>query len=256
MQGLEIRLFPCLSDNYGVLIHDGASGVTASIDAPEEAAVENALAVSGWKLTHILVTHHHADHTQGIPGLKRKFGCKVVGPRAEADKVPGIDEQLGEGDMFAFGRFEARIFDTPGHTRGHISWWFPEPGIVFAGDTLFALGCGRVLEGAMEEMWHSLQKLAALPRETLLYCGHEYTQSNAKFAFTIEPGNIHLKARMGEIDEKRARGEPTIPSSIGAELDSNPFLRADTEEVRTAVGMPNASAAAVFAEIRRRKDSF
>ncbi|MCT8972451.1 hydroxyacylglutathione hydrolase [Microbaculum marinisediminis] len=256
MLGLEIRLFPCLSDNYGVLIHDGAAGVTASIDAPEAAAVEEALEEAGWTLTHILVTHHHADHTQGIPALKARYGCKVVGPRAEADKVPGIDESLGEGDTFQFGRYEARIFDTPGHTLGHIAWWFPDAGIVFAGDTLFALGCGRVFEGTMEQMWGSLEKLARLPRETLLYCGHEYTQANARFAVTIEPDNVHLQARVGEIDEKRARGEPTIPSTIGAELASNPFLRADRDEVKMAVGMPNADPAAVFAEIRRRKDNF
>ncbi|MEJ8569876.1 hydroxyacylglutathione hydrolase [Microbaculum marinum] len=256
MQGLEIRLFPCLSDNYGVLIHDSQSNLTASIDAPEEEAVETALQENGWTLTHILVTHHHADHTQGIAGLKAKYGCTVVGPRAEADKIPGIDESLGEGDTYAFGRFEAKIFDTPGHTSGHISWWFPEPSVVFAGDTLFALGCGRVFEGSMEEMWTSLEKLGRLPRETLLYCGHEYTQANAKFALTIEPDNIHLQARAGEIDRKRANGEPTIPSSIGAELQSNPFLRADRDEVKMAVGMPNASAADVFAEIRGRKDRF
>lgn len=256
MLGLEIRLFPCLSDNYGVLIHDGVSGVTASIDAPEEAAVEQALQENGWKLTHILVTHHHADHTQGIPGLKAKYGCTVVGPRAEAAKIPDLDEQVGEGDTFDFGRYTAKIFDTPGHTLGHISWWFPDADILFAGDTLFALGCGRVFEGTMEQMWHSLEKLGKLPRETLLYCGHEYTQANAKFALTIEPDNVELKARAVEIDEKRARGEPTIPSSIGAELQSNPFLRADRDEVKMAVGMPNADAADVFAEIRRRKDSF
>jgi hydroxyacylglutathione hydrolase len=256
MQGLEIRMFPCLSDNYGVLIHDGASGVTASIDAPEEEAVEKALAENGWTLTHILVTHHHADHTQGIPGLKAKYGCRVVGPRAEASKVPGIDEELGDGDTYKFGRFEAKIFDTPGHTKGHISWYFPEPHVLFAGDTLFALGCGRVFEGTMEEMWNSLHKLAGLPRETLVFCGHEYTQANAKFAVTIEPDNPGLKARVGEIDEKRARGEPTVPTTIGAELDSNPFIRADREEVKMAVGMPNATPAEVFAEIRGRKDRF
>ncbi|WP_436643948.1 hydroxyacylglutathione hydrolase [Microbaculum sp. FT89] len=256
MQGLEIRLFPCLSDNYGVLIHDEASGVTASIDAPEAEAVEKALEETGWTLTHILVTHHHADHTQGIPALKARYGCKVVGPRGEAGKVPGVDESLGEGDTFQFGRYEARIFDTPGHTLGHIAWWFPDPGVVFAGDTLFALGCGRVFEGTTDQMWASLEKLARLPRETLLYCGHEYTQANAEFAVTIEPANVHLQARVGEIDEKRARGEPTIPSTIGAERDSNPFLRADRDEVKMAVGMPNADPAAVFAEIRRRKDNF
>lgn len=256
MQGFEIRMFPCLNDNYGVLIHDSASNVTASIDAPEESAVEKALADNGWTLTHILVTHYHSDHTQGIPGLKAKYGCKVIGPRGEADKVPGIDEAVGEGDTYTFGRYEAKIFDTPGHTKGHIVWWFPEVDVLFAGDTLFALGCGRVFEGTMAQMWNSLEKLGRLPRETLVYCGHEYTQANAKFALTIEPDNIHLQARVGEIDRKRAKGEPTVPSTIGAELDSNPFLRADRDEVKMAVGMPNAAPADVFAEIRGRKDRF
>ncbi len=256
MLGLEIRQFPCLSDNYGVLIHDSDNNLTASIDAPEEQAVEDALKENGWTLTHILVTHHHWDHTQGIPGLKAKYGCKVIGPRGEADKVPEIDESVGEGDTYQFGRFKAKIFDTPGHTLGHITWYFPDQHVAFVGDVLFALGCGRVIEGTTDQLWHSLEKLAQLPRETLVYCGHEYTAANAKFAETIEPDNIHLKARIGEIVEKRGRGEPTLPTTIGAELDANPFIRADRDEVRMAVGMPNADPAAVFAEIRGRKDRF
>ncbi len=256
MHGFDIRMFPCLSDNYGVLIHDGASGVTASIDAPDAEAIEAALAENGWTLTHILVTHHHSDHTQGIPALKAKYGCRVVGPRAEAAKVPGIDETVGGGDTYTFGRYEARIFDTPGHTKGHIAWWFPGPAVLFAGDTLFALGCGRVFEGSMEEMWRSLATLRGLPPETYVYCGHEYTLSNGRFAVTIEPDNTVLKARMVEIEEKRAEGEPTLPTTIGAERDTNPFLRADVDAVKFAVGLPNADPADVFAEIRRRKDRF
>jgi hydroxyacylglutathione hydrolase len=256
MAGLDIRMFPCLDDNYGVLIHDPTSNLTASIDAPQEDAVLKALDEAGWTLTHIMVTHHHADHTQGIAGLKKRFGCHVVGPRAEADRIPTLDETIGEGDTWRFGPYEARIFDTPGHTKGHIVYWFANPGVLFAGDTLFALGCGRVFEGTMEEMWSSLEKLTRLPRETLVYCGHEYTASNAKFALTIEPDNVHLKARAGEVEDKRARGEPTLPTTIGSELDANPFMRANLPEVKAALAMPDASDAEVFAEIRRRKDSF
>lgn len=256
MAGLDIRMFPCLSDNYGVLIHDPTSNLTAAIDAPEEDAVRAALEEAGWTLTHIMVTHHHADHTQGIAGLKQRFGCHVVGPRAEAAKIPTLDETVGEGDSWRFGIFEARIHETPGHTKGHIVYWLPNPGVLFAGDTLFALGCGRVFEGTMEEMWSSLEKLAKLPRATLVYCGHEYTASNAKFALTIEPDNAHLKARADEISEKRSRGEPTLPTTIGAELDANPFLRANLPEVKAAIGMADAADAEVFAEIRRRKDNF
>ncbi|TCT11859.1 hydroxyacylglutathione hydrolase [Tepidamorphus gemmatus] len=256
MHGFDIRMFPCLSDNYGVLIHDDASGVTASIDAPEAAPIEAALTENGWTLTHILVTHHHADHTQAIATLKAKHGCRVVGPRGEAAKVPEIDETVGGGDTFRFGRYEARILDTPGHTRGHIAWWFPGPAVLFAGDTLFALGCGRVFEGTMAEMWTSLETLRDLPPETHVYCGHEYTLSNGRFALTIEPDNAALKARMAEIERKRAKGEPTLPTTIGVERDTNPFLRADVDAVKSAVGLPDADPAEVFAEIRARKDRF
>lgn len=256
MTGLDIRLFPCLNDNYGVLIHDATGNLTAAIDAPDEEAVLDALGETGWTLTHILVTHHHADHTQGIPGLKRRFNCHVVGPRSEADKISTLDETVGEGDTWRFGPYEARIFDTPGHTKGHIAYWFPNPGVVFAGDTLFALGCGRVFEGTMAEMWSSLEKLGGLPRETLVYCGHEYSAANAKFALTIETDNPNLHARAAEIDDKRSRGEPTLPTTIGSELDANPFMRADRPEVKAAIGMPDSPSADVFAEIRRRKDSF
>jgi hydroxyacylglutathione hydrolase len=255
MAGLDIRMFPCLSDNYGVLIHDPTTNSTASIDAPDEAAVLAALDDAGWTLTHIMVTHHHADHTQGIAGLKQRFDCHVVGPRAEAAKIAGLDETVGEGDTWRFGPYEAQIFDTPGHTKGHIVYWFRNPGVLFAGDTLFALGCGRVFEGTMEEMWSSLDKLTRLPRETLVYCGHEYTLSNARFALTVEPGNVHLQARAGEAEEKRANGEPTLPTTIGSELDANPFMRANRPEVKAAVDLPDASDAEVFAEIRRRKDA-
>lgn len=255
MATLEIHQFPCLSDNYGVLIHDAENNVTASIDAPEAAAVKKALAEKGWTLTHILTTHYHADHTGGNLELKGETGCTIVGPKNEADRVPGIDVQVGDGDTVSFGAFTAKVFDTPGHTAGHISYWFPDAEVAFAGDTLFALGCGRLFEGDPQTMWNSLSKLKALPPETRVYCGHEYTQSNAEFALTVEPGNHRLVARAEEIAALRAKGEPTLPTTIARELDTNPFLRTDSEEIRSRLDMADAEHWEVFGEVRRRKDN-
>ncbi len=256
MAELQIHQFPCLSDNYGVLIHDADAGVTASIDAPEAAAVERALESTGWRLTHILTTHHHADHTGGHAELKQKTGCTIVGPRGEADKIPGIDVSVGEGDTYTFGNFVARVFETPGHTSGHIVYYFPDAQVVFVGDTLFALGCGRLLEGTAEQMWSSLKKLMQLPPETAVYCGHEYTQSNARFALAVDPDNAELQARAREIDALRAQDKPTLPTTIGLELATNPFLRAEDESIQRHLGMVGADPVQVFAEIRRRKDTF
>ncbi|ESR24046.1 hydroxyacylglutathione hydrolase [Lutibaculum baratangense] len=256
MARLDIRMFPCLSDNYGVLIKELDSGAAAAIDAPDGTAVIEAAEAAGWDLTHILVTHSHADHVQGIEAVKARFGCRVVGPKGEADSIPGIDDTVAHGDRYAFGGLTAEIIETPGHTTAPATWYFPEADVVFTGDTLFALGCGRVFTGSMEDMWESLQKLARLPKETLVYCGHEYTVANAKFALTIEPHNHHLQARADEANRKRSEGEPTLPTTIGGELLANPFMRADRPEVADAVGMTGADPAKVFAEIRRRKDAF
>ena len=225
MAKLDIHQFPCLSDNYGVLIRDAEAGVTAAIDAPDASQVAAALKEKGWRLTHILTTHHHGDHTAGNLALKAETKCTIIGPRGEAAKVPGIDKQVGEGDTFKFGSFEVRVLDTPGHTAGHITYLIPSAGVAFVGDTLFAIGCGRVIEGNAQMMWNSLQKLMALPKETQVYCGHEYTQSNAKFALTIEPENAALVKRAKEVDQLRAAGKPTLPTNIGVELETNPFLR-------------------------------
>ncbi|NNE21097.1 MAG: hydroxyacylglutathione hydrolase [Rhizobiales bacterium] len=256
MAKLEIHQFPCLSDNYGVLIHDPDSGATASIDAPEQAPIEAALAETGWQLSHILVTHHHADHTQANLPLKQKYGVTIVGNRADASRIPGIDIEVDDGGTYDFAGHVAQVMDTSGHTVGHITYYFADDGVAFAGDTLFALGCGRVFEGTMAQMWASLAKLKALPAETVVYCGHEYTQANAKFSLTVDPDNAALVARAGEIDALRARGEPTVPTTIGRELETNPFMRPDDPAIRALLGMADASDADVFAEIRRRKDSF
>jgi hydroxyacylglutathione hydrolase len=254
MPSLEIHQFLCLKDNYGVLIHDPASGSTASIDAPEADAVRRALAAKGWTLTHILVTHHHADHTQGIPALKAETGCTVIGPRDEAAKVPGIDRAVGGGDAFEIGPHRIEVLDTPGHTAGHITFWIPERKVAFVGDTLFAIGCGRIIEGDARMMWTSLSRLAALPRETMLYCGHEYTVSNARFALMIEPENQALKARAEEVERLVAAGQPTLPTRLDHELETNPFLRPQVAAIRQRLGMEKSEDWQVFGEIRERKN--
>ena len=252
----KTHLFPCLSDNFGVLLHDPATGATASIDAPEAAAVEAALKATGWNLTDILVTHHHADHTGGIAELKKKYRCRVVAPRAEASRIADIDVQVSEGDTVKVGGLSGRVIETPGHTAGHISYVFDADKLAFVGDTLFSIGCGRVIEGTHEQMWNSLLKLRALPDDTQFHCGHEYTQSNIKFALTIEPDNAALRARAKEVDALRAAGKPTLPATIGAEKATNCFLRADVASVAAALGMSNRKPAEVFGEIRERKNNF
>ena len=248
--------FKCLSDNFGVLVHDPATGATASIDAPEAAAVEAALSETGWNLTDILVTHHHADHTGGIAELKAKHKCKVTAPKNEASKIPDVDATYGGGDTAKLGSLTARVIDTPGHTAGHISLVFDDDKIAFVGDTLFSIGCGRVIEGTPAQMWESLLKLRALPDDIRFFCGHEYTQANVKFALTIEPENPALIGRAREVEELRAQGKPTLPATLGAEKAANCFLRADVPSVAASVGMTGKPAADVFAEIRARKNKF
>jgi len=250
----QTRLFLCLKDNYGVLLNDPASGATAAIDAPEAAPVEAAVRAAGWRLTDILVTHHHADHTGGIAELKARHRCRVVAPHGEAARIPAVDETVRENDEVRVGTIKARVFETPGHTAGHISYFFPADKLAFVGDTLFSIGCGRVIEGTPEMMWESLLKLRALPDDTRVYCGHEYTRANIRFAKMIEPANAALRAREQEVDKLIAADKPTIPSTIGEEKAANPFLRADLPEVAKSVGLAGEPAWKVFAEIRERKN--
>ncbi len=252
----QTYLFPCLTDNFGVLLHDPDSGMTASIDAPEAAPVEAALKKTGWRLSEILVTHHHGDHTAGIGELKAHHKCRVVAPRAEAARIAHVDETVGEGDKVRLGALEGRVIETPGHTAGHISYFFPADKLAFVGDTLFSIGCGRIIEGNAEMMWHSLLKLRALPDDTEFYCGHEYTDANIRFAKTIEPNNAALAVRADDVKKLLAGGKPTIPATIGAEKAANPFLRADAAEVAQSVGLAGSPAWKVFAEIRERKNRF
>lgn len=256
MPRFQIYQFGCLSDNFGVLVHDPATGATASIDAPEEAAVLRVLGETGWSLTDILVTHHHQDHVAGVPGLKARFAARVVGPRAEADRIPGLDVAVAEGDRVVFAGTEVNVIETPGHTAGHIAYVVPAANAAFVGDTLFSLGCGRVFEGTMADMWGALLKLRALPPQTEVYCGHEYTAANGRFALTVDPGNAALQARMAEVERLRADGLPTLPTTIGREIETNPFLRADDPAIAAGLGLAGAEPVEVFAEMRRRKNDF
>jgi hydroxyacylglutathione hydrolase len=252
----QIRQFLCLKDNFGVLLHDPGSGATAAIDAPEAAPIEAALKDTGWKLTDILVTHHHGDHTGGIAELKARHRCRVVAPEGEAGGIPEVDETVREGDTVRVGAVEGRVIETPGHTAAPATLHFPADKLVFAGDTLFSIGCGRVIEGTMEQMWQSMLKLRALPDDTRLFCGHEYTAANIRFAKTVEPGNQVLAARERSAAQQLADGKLTLPSTMGEEKAANPFLRADVPEVANTLGMAGAPAAEVFAEIRMRKNKF
>jgi hydroxyacylglutathione hydrolase len=252
----QTRLFLCLKDNFGVLVHDPATGATAAIDAPEAAPVEAALKATGWRLSDILVTHHHHDHTGGIEELKAAHRCRVVAPEAEAGGIPEVDETVREDDIVHVGNLSARVIETPGHTAGHITYVFADDKLVFAGDTLFSIGCGRVIEGTPAMLWESLLKLRALPDDARVFCGHEYTQANIRFAKTIEPQNPALLAREQEVAGLVADGKLTVPSTLGQEKAANPFLRADVPEVARAVGLAGHPAAEVFAEIRARKNKF
>ena len=250
----QIELFLCHTDNFGVLLHDPATGRTAAIDAPEADAVEAALARRNWRLTEILVTHHHEDHVEGIEALKASSGCRVVAARSDARRIAAVDEWVEPGGRVAVGSLEAEIIDTPGHTVGHIAYWFSREKLLFAGDTLFSLGCGRVIEGTMADMWSSLQALRALPDDTLVYCGHEYTLVNARFALGVDPGNEALRRRAAEAEDQRSKHRFTLPVTLGAEKRENPFLRADDPALAQALGMAGTAPLAVFTELRERKN--
>ena len=252
---LEIQTIPVLSDNYSYVLHDTGSGKTAVVDPPETGPIEEALSASGFGIDWIVITHHHMDHIAAVPELKAKYGCQVVGPAADEHRIPGLDLTVREGDRFQLGEAEAEVFDTPGHTTGHITYWFEDDRALFCADTLFALGCGRVFEGTMEQMWESLAKLRALPDDAVVHCGHEYTLSNAHFAVTVDPDNEELMERVAAIEELRREGKPTVPSNLGVEKRTNPFLRPDDPRIRALLGMQDASDAEVFGEIRTRKDN-
>jgi hydroxyacylglutathione hydrolase len=256
MAQLKIEQIPALSDNYVYLLHEPQTGTTAVVDPGVAAPVLERLSTRGWHLDWILSTHHHADHTGGNLELKQATGCRIAGPKADAARIPGIDLGLAEGDRFQLGDAEAVVFETPGHTSGHISYWFAEAGALFCADTLFSLGCGRLFEGTPAQMWRSLSKFAPLPDDALVYCAHEYTQANARFAVSVDADNPALRARAAEVDRLRAAGRPTVPSTLGAERAANPFLRPHDPAIRQRLGLQDASDVDVFAELRKRKDRF
>lgn len=253
---LEILTIPCLSDNYAFVAHDAANGETALVDVPEAAPILAALADRGWALGQVFLTHHHADHVQGLDEILAAHPARVLGAAADAHRLPSLDVALTEGDTVRIGSEAGQILDVSGHTVGHIALHFSASKAVFTADSLMALGCGRLFEGTPAQMWASLGKLAALPADTVVYSGHEYTQANGAFAITVDPDNPELITRIKAIAEARARSEPTVPSLLSLELATNPFLRAADAQVQQTVGMSGADPAEVFAEIRRRKDSF
>lgn len=253
---LELVTITCLSDNYAYLLHDEATGHTTLIDAPEATPILNALAARGWRLDQIMLTHHHSDHIQGVPDLLAATGAAVLGARADAHRLPPLTRSLAEGDSVAIGPETAHVLDVSGHTIGHIAFHLPASALAFTADSLMAGGCGRLFEGSPAMMWQSLSKLAALPGETLICSGHEYTTSNLRFAESIEPDNPALQARIAKVAKARAEGRPTVPSRLSGELATNPFLRARLPHVKALIGLPQASDAEAFAEIRARKDKF
>ena len=253
---LDIHQFPYGEDNYGVLLHCPKSGDTAMVDAGDAYAGEQALAKTGWSLSQIWITHHHGDHTAGLAALKANHDLHVIGPAAGNRPIAGVDQQIDDGAHFTFASREVRALTTPGHTLDMTNFYLPSEKLVFTGDTLFAMGCGRLFEGDASMMWASLNKLRALPNDTTIYCSHEYTAANAAFALSVDPDNLMLIDRAKHVKELRSKGEPTLPTIISLEMATNPFLRAENPSIRSHLGMPYDSDAAVFAEIRRRKDNF
>ncbi len=252
---IKIHQFPCLKDNYGFLVHEPESGATVAIDTPDGEKYLAEAASLGWTITEIWNTHWHPDHAGGNELIKKETGCRVLGPSGEAGKIPAIDDALSGGDSVRLGGLEVHIIDVPGHTLGHIAYHIPEEKTAFVGDALFALGCGRVFEGDAKMMWTSLSRLKALPAETTIYCAHEYTQANARFALSVDPENAALVSYADEVSKKRERGDWTVPTVLSRELEANPFLRADDPALQAAMGHAG-DPVATFAEIRARKDSF
>lgn len=256
MSKLEIVQIPVLSDNYVYLVRDPETEATSVVDPAVTEPVLAELDRRGWRLTHILNTHHHPDHVGGNEAIKAATGCTVVGPRADRDRIPGIDVEVGDGDVYALGNADAKVFDVPGHTRGHIAYWFEGSDALFCGDTLFAMGCGRLFEGTPAQMWTSLQKFFDLPAETRVYCAHEYTMANGRFALSVEPDNTALQDRMKEVERLRAADKPTVPSTLGEERATNPFLRPDSPDLQRTIGLEGADLVAVFGKTRELKDNF
>lgn len=256
MSILNVHLYPYMSDNYGVLLHHPERNETVNIDTGDASATLEHLEKTGWTLTEQWVTHHHADHTAGVVDLKAATNALTIGPTQLSKPIAGLDKTVSDGDTLQFAGLPVQIMHTPGHTKDMMNYYLPTENLVFTGDTLFTLGCGRLFESDAATMHDSLCKLAALPADTIVYSSHEYTVANAKFALSVDPENQALKARIKVIESLRADGKPTVPSTIAQELQTNPFLRADDASIRKHLDMQNAPDSAVFAEIRKRKDEF
>ncbi|WP_299131253.1 hydroxyacylglutathione hydrolase [uncultured Amaricoccus sp.] len=254
--GLEIVVVPCLRDNYAYLLRDVAGRRVAVVDAPEPKPIEEALAARGWTLDMILITHHHADHIDGVDALRETYGATVVGAAADRRRLPALDIAVEDGDTVAVGASMGEVIDVPGHTVGHVAYYFAGAGALFSADSLMIMGCGRLFEGTADQMWRSLSRMAALPGETRVYSGHEYAQANTRFALSIDGDNPALAARAAEIEAARANGSPTVPARLDLELATNPFLRARDPALKARLGLPNSPDAQVFAEIRKRKDAY
>lgn len=253
---LQIHQFPYLSDNYGVLLHEPSSGATACVDAGDADAVLKALESKNWTLDLLLITHHHGDHTAGLEQIKQKTGARVIGPKAGASAaINGIDQEVQDGDSFKFGDRDVRVIHTPGHTLDMMNYYLPQDALLFSGDTLFTMGCGRLFEGTAATMLQSLNKLKQLPEQTTIYCSHEYTLHNGGFALSVDPDNVDLQVRVAAAKELRASNLATVPSTLAEELATNPFLRANDAAIRSTLGMKDADELAVFTELRERRNN-
>lgn len=253
---LEIITIPCRTDNYAYLMRDAATGVVALVDAPEAAPVTAALEARGWALDVILITHHHDDHIAGVEELRERFGAEVIGAEADRHRLPPLDRAVVDGDTVAIGEALGEVIEVPGHTVGHVAFYFPDGPALFSADSLMVMGCGRLFEGTPEQMWASLTRMASLPGETLVYSGHEYTEANMRFARALDHDHAPTRLREAEVLAARARGAATVPARLDLERRTNPFLRAGEADLKAVLGMPSSSDAQVFAAIRRRKDSF
>ncbi len=252
----QIVTVPCLSDNYSYLAHDLASGATAVIDVPEAGPILRELAARDWKASHILLTHHHSDHIDGVEALAAATGAHVIGAAADAHRLPPLDLAVAPGDTVRIGMQQGHVIDVPGHTIGHVAYHFPEARALFTGDSLMVMGCGRLFEGTPAQMWDTLTRLIELPDGTRIFSGHEYAATNTRFALTVEPDNAALKTRADTIDHVRAAGGYTVPATLAEERATNPFLRAALPEMKSALGMQDASDLAVFTELRARRNGF
>jgi len=253
---LEIVTVPCLRDNYAYLLRDAAAGTVGLIDAPEAGPIEAALKERGWGLDLILITHHHSDHIDGVDALRKAFGARVAGAEADKQRLPALDVALKDGDTIAVGDSVAQVIDAPGHTVGHVAYYFAEAGAVFTADSLMVMGCGRLFEGTPDQMWATLTTLAALPDATLVYSGHEYAESNLRFALSVDKDNPALWERAKAIGAMRKGGAPTVPARLDLERATNPFLRASDPDFKAGIGLQDLPDAQVFADVRRRKDKF